>query len=66
MHTKEWLHLRVTSHTSHIQNTQKGLKHNLCIQKNGYIYVLQVTLAIQKIHKKDYPSLTLLRLKRRA
>jgi hypothetical protein len=25
MHTKEWLHLRVTSHTSHIQNTQKGL-----------------------------------------
>jgi hypothetical protein len=24
MHTKEWLHLRVTSHTSHIQNIQKG------------------------------------------
>jgi hypothetical protein len=24
MHTKEWLHLRVTSHISHIQNIQKG------------------------------------------
>jgi hypothetical protein len=31
MHTKEWLHLRVKSHTSHIQNTQKGLKHKLYI-----------------------------------
>jgi hypothetical protein len=29
------------------------LKHKLCIQKNGYIYVLQVTLAIYKIHKGD-------------
>jgi len=28
MHTKEWLHLRVTSHTSHIQNTQKGLSES--------------------------------------
>jgi hypothetical protein len=25
MHIKEWLHLRVTSHISHIQNIQKGL-----------------------------------------
>jgi uncharacterized coiled-coil protein SlyX len=27
------------------------LEHKLCIQKNGYIYELQVTLAIYKIHK---------------
>jgi hypothetical protein len=27
------------------------LKHKLCIQKNGYIYVLQVTLVIYKIYK---------------
>jgi hypothetical protein len=28
MHTKEWLHLRVTSHTSRIQNKQKGLSES--------------------------------------
>jgi hypothetical protein len=28
------------------------LKRRLCIQKNAYIYVLQVTLAIYKIYKK--------------
>jgi hemin uptake protein HemP len=28
------------------------LKHKLCIRKNGYIYVLQVRLAIYKIHKR--------------
>jgi hypothetical protein len=42
------------------------LKHKLCIQKNGYIYVLEVTLAIYKIYRRDYPSLTPLGLKRRA
>jgi hypothetical protein len=40
------------------------LKHRLYIQKNDYIYVLQVTLAIYKIHKRDYSSPTPLRLKR--
>jgi len=42
------------------------LEHKLCIQKNGYIYELQVILAIYKIHKRDYPSPTLIRLKQRA
>jgi hypothetical protein len=28
------------------------LKHRLCIQKNGYIYMLQVTLAKYKKHKR--------------
>jgi len=28
------------------------LKHKLYIQKNGYIYMLQVTLAVYKIYKK--------------
>jgi hypothetical protein len=39
------------------------LKHKLYIQKNGYIYVLQVTLAIYKIYKNGPPSSTPLRLK---